>query len=146
MIIDGPWNVSAYYYGDFIGHRECYICPIHFLCPWTVSTTFCSCKRKESRVCEFGIHFDLHKLSMLLPTVNQNSCHPWTFQLMAYKCGPLPLVGAKISETFIFPCLHRNLGSVTQPCMTSHMTRPRDFGHHIFAHGLGIRPQFFKIV
>ena len=30
--------------------------------------------------------------------------------------------------------------------ITNLMTRPRDFGHHIFAYGLGIRPQFFKIV
>ena len=38
-IIDASWKVNAYYNGVCMRRGACYVCVIHFLCPWTVSIT-----------------------------------------------------------------------------------------------------------
>ena len=58
---------------------------------------FCSRKRKQSRVCKIGVHYDLQNFSILLLTVNRNTCDPWIFQLVI-------VVGScqNVNETYDF--------------------------------------------
>ena len=48
---------------------------------------FALLKENKDEFAKNCVHYGLQKKNMLLLTVNQNSCNPWAFLLMVYKCG-----------------------------------------------------------
>ena len=54
--------------GEFVTNAT-----FHILCPWTVTTTFCSRENKQSRVYKIGVHYDLQNSSIFPLEVNWNT-------------------------------------------------------------------------